>query len=73
MHKAIPMHEVESSQLSFIGYDEDTNTLYVTFKNNATFKYIDVPEQVYKDFKEANSVGSYFNMYIKTKYTYSRM
>ena len=72
MTNAIPMHSVVSSQLSYIGYDEVTSTLYVTFKNGTTYKYENVTEQVFNELKESSSIGKYFNS-IKNNYTYSKV
>lgn len=68
-----PMHPVSSSQISYIGYDEDTNTLYVTFKNGSTFKYEDVPKSKYDKLLNSSSIGSYFIKNIKNNYSYSKI
>lgn len=68
-----PMHSVESSQISHIGFDDENNKLYVTFINNKTYEYSDVPYSVWKEFKESISVGSYFSKNIKNKYTYKEI
>ena len=63
-----PMIPVQSSQLSYIGYDEDTNELYVTFVKGSTYKYSNVPKNIFDDFKNAKSIGVYYISYIKGKY-----
>ena len=73
MTNAIPMHPVVSSQLSYIGYDEVNSTLYVTFKNNTTYKYENVPEKVFNEFKDSSSIGSYFSKNIRNNYTCSKV
>lgn len=68
-----PMIPVNSSQISYIGFDDENNKLYVTFKNNKTFEYSDVSYKVWKELKESTSIGSYFTKNIKTKYQYKEI
>ena len=65
---ATPIYPVNSSQISYIGYDEETKELFVTFKNGSTYKYKDVPLFKFNNMKVDPSVGKYFNMYIKDIY-----
>ena len=50
-----PMYPVNSSQISYIGFDDENNILYVTFKNNKTYEYSDVPYVTWKALKNAPS------------------
>lgn len=68
-----PMVPVTSSQLSYIGYDKDSNTLYITFKNGSVYEYTDVPITVYNELMGAASVGKYFASNIKNNYRNSRI
>ena len=71
---ATPMYPVKSSQISYIGFDDEENKLYVTFaKTNKTYEYQEVPYTVWKDLKESTSVGSYFSKNIKSKYQYKEI
>lgn len=70
---ATPMRKVESSQISHIGFDDENNKLYVTFNNNKTYEYSDVPYSVWKEFKTSTSIGSYFSKNIKNKYQYKEI
>ena len=70
---AIPMYPVKSSQLSYIGFDDDNNKLYVTFPNGTTYAYDNVPYTTYKELKNSESVGSYFTKNIKNKYKYRKI
>ena len=65
---AIPMHSVESSNISYIGYNYDTQELYITFVKGDNYKYDNVPEQVFKEFLEASSVGKYYIANIRGQY-----
>ena len=69
----IPMQAVESSNVGAIGYDQDTEILYVEFKSGMTYKYEKVPFWQYTELMDANSVGKYLNAEIKGTYEYSRL
>ena len=61
---------VDSSAIDAIGYDGDTNTLYVTFNSGSTYQYFDVSERKFWNFYNATSYGKYFNSRIKGFYAY---
>lgn len=63
------MQKVSSSNLSAVGYNEDSKELYVEFKNGNTYKYRDVPKQTYADLLSAESIGSKFNKSVRTVYS----
>jgi hypothetical protein len=58
---------VESSNIHSIGYDPETRTLGVRFKNKpeALYTYSDVPPAVYAALEGAESIGSAFHKLIK--------
>jgi len=60
---------VSSSNVAEIGYDKETNTLGLRFKNNSEYHYPNVPESVFTELQQADSIGKYVNSNIK--YTYS--
>ena len=64
---------VTSSNVESIGYDEDSSTLEIEFKNGATYQYFDVPENVFNELRNANSVGEYLAASIKGSYRYSKV
>jgi hypothetical protein len=70
---ATPMYPVVSSQLSYVGYENDTNELYITFKNGTTYKYENVPIHVFNELINATSVGKYFTLHIKNSYINSKI
>lgn len=59
------MIPVDSSNVKSIGYDEDTQELFVAFLNNSTYKYMDVPPEIFEEFKEADSAGKFLYRRIK--------
>lgn len=62
--------EVVSSQMKIVEYDTETNTLIITFTKGARYEYKDVPNKVFLELIEADSIGSYFIKEIKNKYEY---
>ena len=67
------MTHVESSNIEAVGYDEDSSTLQVEFKNGGTYQYFDVPEHVFEGLRDADSVGRYLASTIKGSYRYSKV
>lgn len=64
---------VTSSNVESIRYYEDSETLEIEFKNGATYQYFDVPQSVYNELENADSVGGYLASRIKGMYRYSRV
>jgi hypothetical protein len=56
---------VTSSNLAAVGYDPDTETLEVEFKNGSVYTYSAVPADVYNELMEADSIGRAFAALIK--------
>ena len=69
----IEMQQVKSSNIDGIGYDQDTETLYVEFKSGITYKYEQVPFWHYTELMDADSQGKFLNAEIKGTYEYSRL
>lgn len=67
------MVPVVSSNLSSVGYEAETQTLYVTFTNGSTYTYEAVPEDVYQGLLSAESVGKYLNQNVKGHYDYRKV
>ena len=70
---ATPMYPVNSSQLSYVGYDEETQELFITFKNGSTYKYTDVPKYIFTNLRSTTSVGTYFSDFVKNSYEYTKI
>lgn len=62
-----------SSNIESIGYDLDTATLEIEFKNNSIYQYFDVPQNIFNDLMMAESKGQYLAQHIKGVYRYSRV
>ncbi len=65
---AFPLLKTSSNVIKDIDYDDKTQTLRVVFNNGSVYKYLDVPEKVYRELMSAPSVGQYFNSHIREKY-----
>jgi hypothetical protein len=60
---------VRSSAIRKIGYDSSTNRMYIDFEDSDPYyTYCRVPDNVFKDFINATSVGRYYHAYIKDRY-----
>ena len=64
---------VISSNVASAGYDPNTMTVEVEFKNGSVYQYFDVPEAVYRDLMRASSVGTFLNQNIKNSYRYAQI
>ncbi len=64
---------VKSSNITSIGYDEDSGTLEMEFHGGAVYQYFDVPFIVYDGLMEADSHGKYLAKHIKGQYRFVRV
>ena len=64
---------VESSLLMEVAYEPGDRVLWLRFLNGRTYRYSDVPAEVYADLLEAESKGRFFNLEIKDVYPYARI
>jgi lysyl-tRNA synthetase, class II len=69
---AFPLLKNQSTAIKDFDYDADQQTLRVVFGNGSVYKYSDVPEKIYQEFKETGSVGQYFNSQIRDKFGFDR-
>ena len=59
------MIDVDSSVIDSVGYDDDSATLMVVFRDGHIYEFHLVPRHVYEAFLEADSKGSFFNEQLK--------
>ncbi len=64
---------VGSSNVDSIGYNEETQTLFVRFLDGRLYEYRNVPSIEFEQLRNAPSVGSYLARNIKHIYPYSRI
>lgn len=71
----VTLHETpDSTCFSAVGYDSAGRVLFVQFRESgAIYSYDDVPALVYSDLMNAESMGGYYNGYIKGHYTAHRL
>ena len=62
------MISVDSSNIGLIGYDEQSATLTIQFKDNSVYEYYDVPQYKYDSLMADSSKGSYANKNIYKVY-----
>ena len=62
-----------SSVVATIRYDANTYTLRVIYISGSVYDYKDVPEEVYKEMKEAFSKGEFLNKHIKPNYEFEKI
>ena len=64
---------VDSSVLRAVGYDADHQILEVEFGNGRVYRYLRVPELVYRRLMKAPSIGGYYNAEIRDHYASERI
>ncbi len=65
---------VVSSLLRSVGYDPASSVLEVELiEPGHVYEYFDVPYSVFEELMNADSLGSYFNEFIKDLYPYRRV
>lgn len=62
---AIKHQDVQSSNITSVGYDKENNVLEVRFKGGGLYSYKDVPKSVYDGLMSAESVGKQFTTEVK--------
>lgn len=64
---------VTSSNLVSVGYDAETSTLEVEFREGRVYQYAQVSEAAHDALMEAPSMGSHFHRHIRAKYPTTKM
>ena len=65
--------KIDSSTIHTIEYYPEIQLLEVEFKRGTSYRYFDVPKDVYDDLMKAKSIGSFFNKNIAKKYVYEKI
>ncbi len=66
------MNPVDSSCVARIGYDANTEEVYVEFHDSGLYAYRGVSPRVYEEFLAAGSKGTFVNEVIKPRYPYRK-
>jgi hypothetical protein len=61
-----------SAAVAAVRYDEKKRTLDVEFREGDTYRYMHVPEFVYRELLKAESVGAFWNA-IKDQFEYVKL
>ena len=56
---------VSSSTLESVGFDGDTQTLAITFRNGTEYHYYNVPMYIFEGIRSASSPGRAFDETVK--------
>jgi hypothetical protein len=67
------MPHVQSSVMTYVKYDEDARELDITFTSGKTYRYLDVPLEIYDELLDAESKGEFFNENIKNAFAYTEV
>jgi hypothetical protein len=65
---ALLRQPLNSSAISLVEYDDETQELTVTFANGQSYDLTGVPPDMYEGLINASSAGKYFNTYLKGQY-----
>ena len=65
----VPRIQVKSSHIKSIGYEGDSRTVIVEFKQGAIWSYSPITQQGFTEFTDADSKGKYFDEKIKNNTT----
>jgi len=67
------MTPVDSSNVESVGYDKDSQNVFVSFLNGSIYVYKGVAENEFENLRDAASVGSYLHRNFKNVYPYERV
>lgn len=67
--RQVEMHGVQSSMITALGYDQDTQSMRVQFRNGAVYELADVPQAEYEMLDASASIGSTYNEFFKDRYS----
>jgi hypothetical protein len=65
------MPRITSSMMTWAGCDDSTGELDITFIGGKTYRYFEVPPEIYDGLLDAESQGVFFNENIKDVFRYS--
>lgn len=64
---------VDSSSLASVGYSPENSVLEAEFRHGVAYRFFLVPQRVFDDLLRAESKGTYFNRFIRGRYTHARL
>ncbi len=66
------IHDVDSSNVEAIGYDQDRQELHVRFLQSGTYVYFGVGEALFHAFLRSASKGRFLDEQVKGQYPFDR-
>jgi len=69
----IPMFPVESKNIKAVGYNANTRTLRIQFKQGTFYDYFGVPPEIFQQLMVAVSKGTFFGLAIKGKFEFNKI
>jgi len=66
------MFKCKSSNIDYLKYNKEDETLEVCFANGGVYHYFGVKESAYKAFEEADSHGKHFAKHIKDSFKFKK-
>ncbi|HEY4942386.1 MAG TPA: KTSC domain-containing protein [Rhizomicrobium sp.] len=60
---------IDSSNVEQIGFDDQAGEIHVIFKNGRHYIYSPASQEVFDEFRNAPSKGTYLNQVIKPRYS----
>ena len=73
MSETVDRIPVQSSNVAEVGYDPGSMILEVLFHSGSVYQYFDVPEGLFREILQADSVGRFFNQQIRDSYRYVKL
>jgi KTSC domain len=64
---------VSSSNIASVGYNPDSETLEVEFRNGLVYEYYNVPLFMHERLMAAPSIGTFFNAEIRNSFACSKV
>ena len=61
----VKLKKIESSAIKAIGYNPDSQKLYILFHESGVYRYNNVPPTLFEQLQQAQSVGKFYNQRIK--------
>lgn len=68
MSPSVTRSPVDSSSLASLGYSPLHNVLQVEFRSGLVYEYFGVPRGLYEQLLAAESIGSFFNRFIRSHF-----
>jgi hypothetical protein len=66
-------HHVQSTVMTSIRYDNKARALDITFTSGETYRYSDVPRDIYVALLDAESKGEFFNDRVKGVFPFTKV